>query len=214
MMNSYNMFLPAASAMAAQINRLGEESPRRTRIHEMSHRTRAKKAAYRRGRIHGVQKGTPLIIDRWPGAQERSRHYQSHRPDDGLGSCAVWDIHRAVGALGWLSDESCKGPMTQDATRNQHDQHDPERRRQVSEAARETAERDRSVAEEKRAASERARTTAEKERTAAEAARNTALTTLRVTAEGLTAALEHMRGVEKMRRTHRALPNPDEPDTN
>jgi hypothetical protein len=104
--------------------------------------------------------------------------------------------------------------MTQDATRNQHAQHDPERRRQVSEAARETAERDRSVAEEKRAASERARTTAEKDRTAAEAARNTALTTLRVTAEGLTAALEHMRGVEKMRRTHRALPDLDEPDTN
>jgi hypothetical protein len=105
--------------------------------------------------------------------------------------------------------------MTQeDTTRNQDDHPDAEHRRQVSEAAREAAERDRSVAEEERAAAERARTAAEKERTAAEAARNAAVTMLRVTAEGLTAALEHMIGLEKMRRAHRALPDPDEPETN
>lgn len=91
---------------------------------------------------------------------------------------------------------------------------DTDQPRQAAEALREVAERMRLSAEERRAAAERARVAAEEERTEAEAVRKTAIAAVNETAEELTAILERMKAVEKLRRTRRTRPGPSDPGVN
>ena len=84
----------------------------------------------------------------------------------------------------------------------------------LAEALREVAERVRLSAEERRAAAERARVMAEEERTEAEAARKTAIAAVNETAEELTAILDRMKAVEKLRRTRRTRPDQSDPGVN
>ena len=88
---------------------------------------------------------------------------------------------------------------------------DTDQPQQVAEALREVAERVRLNAEERRAAAERARVAAEEERTEAEAARKAAIAAVNETAEELTAILDRMKSVEKLRRTRRARANANDP---
>ena len=76
-------------------------------------------------------------------------------------------------------------------------------RQQLAEALREAAERVRLSAEERRAAAERARVTAEEERIDADVARKAALEAVNETAAELTAILNRMKAVEKLRRKSR-----------
>lgn len=91
---------------------------------------------------------------------------------------------------------------------------DADQPRQMAEALRVAAERVRLSAEERRAAAERARVAAEEERIEAEAARKTALAAVNETAEELTAILDRMKAVEKLRRARRTRPDPSDPDVN
>jgi hypothetical protein len=77
------------------------------------------------------------------------------------------------------------------------------RRQESAEALREAAERVRRSAEERRAAAERVRVSAENERAEAEAVRKTALEAVNEAATELTAILDRMKSVEKLRRTRR-----------
>ena len=85
-------------------------------------------------------------------------------------------------------------------------------RQQLAEALREAAEGVRLSAEERRAAAERLRVVAEEERIEAETVRKTAIEAVNEAASELTAILDRMKSVEKLRRTRRRTSG--DPDVN
>ena len=91
---------------------------------------------------------------------------------------------------------------------------DVEGRQQLAEALREAAEGVRLSAEERRAAAERSRVVAEEERIEAETVRKTAIEAVNEAASELTAILDRMKSVEKLRRTRRAQNKSGDPDVN
>ena len=91
---------------------------------------------------------------------------------------------------------------------------DVEVRQQLAEALREAAEGIRLSAEERRAAAERLRVVAEEERIEAETVRKTAIEAVNEAASELTAILNRMKSVEKLRRTRRAQNKSGDRDVN
>ena len=86
-----------------------------------------------------------------------------------------------------------------------------EEHRNSAESLRSAAEQFRRLAEEARSASEDARNAAESARHEAEAARDATINAVRATADTLEAAAAHMKVVEEMRRTLRAVRGANKP---